>query len=387
MNVVKLDDFIEQSELQSIAECTDSLQLVEKYFEQSDIKWGFCRFTKDKMTLTPSELNADFFLWMQRKKVDESFHKLLYVKAALTQYDVNMYDELIDQLRERLKYDETLADEFVNLKKYVQFSDDDILIFKSWVWNVKRTINKLEKEQVPMPLLFAVEQRFGKSTFNQKLYEPIAELALRRDVSSIKDTFGNGLWRKLLVVDFDEISSINASMIAKFKEWCYADKVAMRNPNSSTILQFEKVTNAIASSNVDVSDILKDSTGSRRIWQVNLKKPLFDALEHVDFEKLWRCVDENAECPLYVDNHIERITQIQYETQRCRSSVEIWLDEFRETNVTEEHKAIDLFRLYDSWRKVHKEKSLSNTEFGKKIVQLGIERRRKNSGNYYFFDV
>ncbi|EHH3659218.1 hypothetical protein ABNJ07_003443 [Vibrio parahaemolyticus] len=387
MNVVKLDDFIEQADLQSIAECTDSLQLVEKYFEQSDIKWGFCRFTKDKMTLTPSELNADFFLWMQRKKVDESFHKLRYVKAALTQYDVNMYDELIDQLRERLKYDETLADEFVNLKKYAQFSDDDILIFKSWVWNVKRTINKLEKEQVPMPLLFAVEQRFGKSTFNQKLYEPIAELALRRDVSSIKDTFGNGLWRKLLVVDFDEISSINASMIAKFKEWCYADKVAMRNPNSSTILQFEKVTNAIASSNVDVSDILKDSTGSRRIWQVNLKKPLFDALEHVDFEKLWRCVDENAECPLYVDNHIERITQIQYETQRCRSSVEIWLDEFRETNVTEEHKAIDLFRLYDSWRKVHKEKSLSNTEFGKKIVQLGIERRRKNSGNYYFFDV
>ncbi|EGQ8047767.1 MULTISPECIES: VapE domain-containing protein [Vibrio] len=387
MNVVKLDDFIEQSELQSIAECTDSLQLVEKYFEQSDIKWGFCRFTKDKMTLTPSELNADFFLWMQRKKVDESFHKLRYVKAALTQYDVNMYDELIDQLRERLKYDETLSDEFVKLKKYAQFSDDDILIFKSWVWNVKRTINKLEKEQVPMPLLFAVEQRFGKSTFNQKLYEPIAELALRRDVSSIKDTFGNGLWRKLLVVDFDEISSINTSMIAKFKEWCYADKVAMRNPNTSTILQFEKVTNAIASSNVDVSDILKDSTGSRRIWQVNLKKPLFDALEHVDFEKLWRCVDENAECPLYVDNHIERITQIQYETQRCRSSVEIWLDEFRETNVTEEHKAIDLFRLYDSWRKVHKEKSLSNTEFGKKIVQLGIERRRKSSGNYYFFDV
>ncbi|CAI2304275.1 hypothetical protein C1S86_18745 [Vibrio parahaemolyticus] len=387
MNVVKLDDFIEQSELQSIAECTDSLQLVEKYFEQSDIKWGFCRFTKDKMTLTPSELNADFFLWMQRKKVDESFHKLRYVKAALTQYDVNMYDELIDQLRERLKYDETLADEFVKLKKYAQFSDDDILIFKSWVWNVKRTINKLEKEQVPMPLLFAVEQRFGKSTFNQKLYEPIAELALRRDVSSIKDTFGNGLWRKLLVVDFDEISSINTSMIAKFKEWCYADKVAMRNPNTSTILQFEKVTNAIASSNVDVSDILKDSTGSRRIWQVNLKKPLFDALEHVDFEKLWRCVDENAECPLYVDNHIERITQIQYETQRCRSSVEIWLDEFRETNVTEEHKAIDLFRLYDSWRKVHKEKSLSNTEFGKQVVQLGIERRRKNSGNYYFFDV
>lgn len=387
MNVVKLDDFIEQSELQSIAECTDSLQLVEKYFEQSDIKWGFCRFTKNKMTLTPSELNADFFLWMQRKKVDESFHKLRYVKAALTQYDVNMYDELIDQLRERLKYDATLSDEFVKLKKYAQFSDDDILIFKSWIWNVKRTINKLEKEQVPMPLLFAVEQRFGKSTFNQKLYEPIAELALRRDVSSIKDTFGNGLWRKLLVVDFDEISSINTSMIAKFKEWCYADKVAMRNPNTSTILQFEKVTNAIASSNVDVSDILKDSTGSRRIWQVNLKKPLFDALEHVDFEKLWRCVDENAECPLYVDNHIERITQIQYETQRCRSSVEIWLDEFRETNVTEEHKAIDLFRLYDSWRKVHKEKSLSNTEFGKTLVQLGIERRRKNSGNYYFFDV
>ncbi|MFW1276283.1 hypothetical protein ACEWAR_25515, partial [Vibrio parahaemolyticus] len=81
MNVVKLDDFIEQLELQSIAECTDSLQLVEKYFEQSDIKWGFCRFTKDKMTLTPSELNADIQLWLQRKKVDVSFHKPRYVSA------------------------------------------------------------------------------------------------------------------------------------------------------------------------------------------------------------------------------------------------------------------------------------------------------------------
>ncbi|TKF48776.1 VapE domain-containing protein [Vibrio sp. F13] len=387
MNIVKLDDFIEQAEQQSIAECTDSLQLVEKYFEQSEIKWGFCRFTKDKMSLTPSELNTDFQLWMQRKKVDVSFHKPRYVKAALTQYDMNMYDATIEQLRDRLKYDATLSDEFVKLKKYAQFSDDDILILKSWVWNVKRTINKLEKEQVPMPLLFAVEQRFGKSTFNQKLYEPIAELALRRDVSSIKDTFGNGLWRKLLVVDFDEISSINGSMLSKFKEWCYADKVAMRNPNTSTMLQFEKVTNAIASSNVDVSEILKDSTGSRRIWQVNLQTPLFDALEHVNFESLWRCVDENAECPLYVDNHIERITQIQYETQRSRSSVEIWLDEFRETNVKESYKALELFALYDSWRKVNKEKSLSSTAFGIQVVQLGIERRRKNSGNYYFFDV
>ncbi|MFS1959445.1 VapE domain-containing protein [Vibrio lentus] len=387
MNIVKLDDFIEQTEQQSIAECTDSLQLVEKYFEQSEIKWGFCRFTKDKMSLTPSELNTDFQLWMQRKKVDVSFHKPRYVKAALTQYDMNMYDATIEQLRDRLKYDATLSDEFVKLKKYAQFSDDDILILKSWVWNVKRTINKLEKEQVPMPLLFAVEQRFGKSTFNQKLYEPIAELALRRDVSSIKDTFGNGLWRKLLVVDFDEISSINGSMLSKFKEWCYADKVAMRNPNTSTMLQFEKVTNAIASSNVDVSEILKDSTGSRRIWQVNLQTPLFDALEHVSFENLWRCVDENAECPLYVDNHIERITQIQYETQRSRSSVEIWLDEFRETNVKESYKALELFALYDSWRKVNKEKSLSSTAFGIQVVQLGIERRRKNSGNYYFFDV
>ncbi|MBE4064005.1 hypothetical protein HJ118_08995 [Vibrio parahaemolyticus] len=68
MNIIKLDDFIEQTELQSIAECTDSLQLVEKYFEQSDIRWGFCRFTKNKMTLTPSELNADIQLWLQRKK-------------------------------------------------------------------------------------------------------------------------------------------------------------------------------------------------------------------------------------------------------------------------------------------------------------------------------
>ncbi|CAH6800517.1 Whole genome shotgun sequence [Vibrio chagasii] len=387
MNIVKLDDFIEQTEQQSIAECTDSLQLVEKYFEQSEIKWGFCRFTKDKMSLTPSELNTDFQLWMQRKKVDVSFHKPRYVKAALTQYDMNMYDAAIEQLRENLKYDATLSDEFVKLNKYAQFSDDDILIFKSWVWNVKRTINHLEKEQVPMPLLFSTEQRYGKSTFNQKLYEPVAELSLRRDVSSIRDSFGNGLWRKLLVVDFDEISSINGSMLSKFKEWCYADKVAMRNPNTSTMLQFEKVTNAIASSNVDVSDILKDSTGSRRIWQVNLKKSLFDALEYVDFEKLWRCVDENAECPLYVDNHIERITQIQYETQRSRSSVEIWLDEFRETNVKESYKALELFALYDSWRKVNKEKSLSSTAFGRQVVQFGIERRRKNSGNYYFFDV
>ncbi|WP_140168158.1 hypothetical protein, partial [Vibrio parahaemolyticus] len=65
------------------------------------------------MTLTPSELNADIQLWLQRKKVDVSFHKPRYVKAALTQYDVNMYDATIDQLRERLKYDDTLSDEFV----------------------------------------------------------------------------------------------------------------------------------------------------------------------------------------------------------------------------------------------------------------------------------
>ncbi|MCF7496517.1 hypothetical protein L3V35_15850 [Vibrio sp. L5-1] len=386
-NIIRFDEIMNETEAQSVSACTDSLEIVERYFNESEITWGFCRFLNNNRTITPTELDADFKLWMQRKGVDTSVHKSTYIKAAFTKYDANQYDETLNQLQDKLKYDESLEDEFIKLQRYAELSDDDILIYKSWVWNVKRTINHLEKEQVPIPLLFSTEQRYGKSTFNQKLYEPVAELSLRRDVSSIRDSFGNGLWRKLLVVDFDEISSINNSMLSKFKEWCYADKVAMRNPNTSTMLQFEKVTNAIASSNVDVSDILKDSTGSRRIWQVNLKKPLFDALERVDFENLWRCVDESDVCPLYVDNHIERITQIQYETQRSRSSVEIWLDEFRETNVKESYKALELFALYDSWRKVNKEKSLSSTAFGKQVVQLGIERRRKNSGNYYFFDV
>ncbi len=384
-NRILLDDIMNEAETQSVSECTDSLELVKRYFNESEIRWGFCRFLKNKRTITPIELDADFKLWMQRKGVDTSVHKSSYIKAAFTKYDENQYDETLDQLQDKLKYDASLDDEFIKLQRYAELSDDDILIYKSWIWNVKRTINHLEKEQVPMPLLFSTEQRYGKSTFNQKLYEPVAELSLRRDISSIRDSFGNGLWRKLLVVDFDEISSIQNSMVAKFKEWCYSDKVSMRNPNTSTMLQFEKVTNAIASSNVAVSDMLEDETGSRRIWQVNLKKSLFYALDNIDFLKLWQCVNEQDACPLYVDDNIVRITEIQYETQRKRSSVEIWLEDFKETAINEHYRASELFENYEVWRKKNNQERLSNTKFGRKLKALGVESKRtRNCVMYYF---
>jgi len=388
MALISLAEVLEQDELDNIKVTVyeDSLDLVRDFFDKTDIKWGFCRFMKNGKSITPSELNSDLKLWMQRNDIDTSIHKSGYIKAALAAYDSEMYDQTVDDIKDKLKFDGSITDEFIALQQQSSLSNDDMLILKSWIWNVKRTLNGYETQQVPMPLLYSNQQRYGKSTFNQKLYEPVAELALRRDVGSITDKFGNGLWRKLIVVDFDEISSINNNMVSKFKEWCYADKISMRNPNTASMLQFEKVTSAIASSNVPVRDILKDSSGSRRIWQVNLTKSLFDALDNVDFVKLWQSVNENDECPLYVDGNIERITDIQFQTQRFCSPLETWLTEFKETNIKSEIAARDLFNAYDSWRKLNNEKRLSNTAFGMNIKALGLDSSRQKTGVFYYFD-
>lgn len=388
-NVLDLTKLLENDIENKVANCHDSYELIELFFEDMKINWGFCRYYLDNKEMTPTLLNAELELWMQRVKADSSVHKSSVVRAALDKHNDVMYHNLLSQTANELKYQENNDSEWLKLKQLASLDDEDITVLKTFIWNVKRSLLKQEQVQSPMPVFYSPLGRWGKSTFTRKLTAPINELAQQKDVRSIGDFFGVELWNKLLVVDFDDLGQMTKSFLPKFKAWATQDKLNMRAPKSTQFLTFSKETSPIASSNEPICEIFPDPTGSRRFWQITLKQPLFDALDKVDFKKLWFAVDESADAPIKQDDFELRIEERQYEEQRYRDIVEIWFyDEFQKSilDYEQKYRSQETYEKFDSFRKTQGESKVSNKEFTKRLIQLDVaEKKKDNRGAYFLF--
>jgi hypothetical protein len=379
-NVFKLDDFSHAETLdEKISKCATSDQLVKLFFDSTDIQWEYCKFRRNSKTITSSIVQSEFDLWFQKNNVCPKLHKNKFIKAGFIKYDEEQYYELINILKSKLAY--STNNEWQKLKMLADFHDDDILIYQSWIWNVKQVIFGKDKTQVPIPVLFSKSQGQLKSTFNKKLYSPMKQLAQLHDFKIIKDTFSSELWSKLLVVDFDEMSGLKKSLVDTFKSWIYKDDVSNRSINTSQLNTYSKVTSAIGSSNLGVSEYLSDTTGSRRIWQVSLNKSLIDACNEVDFLKLWLSVDESKECPLYVDEAFKRIESRQFNEQRKKTDSELFVEYYKKTETTFRIKASELYKLYVSYCKKNCLKRLGEHMFFKSMKEYKVPRQA--SGSYY----
>jgi hypothetical protein len=228
-------------------------------------------------------------------------------------------------------------------------SELDVAVVRHFIWQVKRKLCCLSVEHHMMPVLYG-KTGGGKSVAVHKLLEPLREVTLCREMSVFSDAFGRRQFARNYVMFFDELSKASAVDVNTMKNVITAPVVEWRVMRSEGVYTSPQNCTFIGCSNDPVSERINDPTSARRFWQLNCADRLdWGAINSIDYQALWRSIDENAACPLLP--HLTEIQAVQHRDIRARDLVEQWLESACEPAPfhSESPTTNELFESFMAW--------------------------------------
>lgn len=226
-------------------------------------------------------------------------------------------------------------------------SELDTVVVKHFIWQVKRKLAGLPVEQHIMPVVVGPSGA-GKSVAVSRLIEPLRAAALQTDMSIFSDQFSRRAFARNFVVFFDELHGSDNADVNAMKQIITAPVIEWRAMRSERVMSAPQNSTFIGCSNEPVRDRIKDSTSSRRFWQINCGDKIdWNAINGIDYLVLWRSVDENASAPIL--EHLSEIRKIQESEIRIKDPVEQWVEEKCEI-VTFNESSLTTSELYESFK-------------------------------------
>lgn len=175
--------------------------------------------------------------------------------------------------------------------------------FLHWLWQVKRYISGLPVAYHLMLSLFG-GQGLGKTYLVRKLIcKPLEDFYLESSLDAVSDPREVAKWTKFFVVNFEELSQARAdgrsglsdTAVSAFKSLLTSERLTIREMYSHKQVSHPRTFAAIATTNVQISKRLGDSSGMRRFLEMEVKadEPFHRrGVNQVEFLKIWRSVDE-----------------------------------------------------------------------------------------------
>lgn len=208
----------------------------------------------------------------------------------------------------------------------------DLLVMKHFLWQVKRKLAGLPTSYEMVPILFG-PQGTGKTKALEALTKPIsfATVGLNLDEVVAPSLYPN-LSNNYIVI-LDELARSRGGEFKEvdaFKRIISAREVSSRKYYKQSLGTYEQNCTFVGSSNFKVDDIIYDSSGMRRFYQINTKKEQFDwvAINELDYSSLWRySVDESLESPYHHSHEAFRLIADAQEDLRDITSQEAWVSQ------------------------------------------------------------
>ena len=338
-------------------------------------------------------------LRFQNRKLKLLYHKDRAIEHALRFWMNNRRDDLSATTVSKLVYGGAVVrdhaeaewDRYVNAITAVNQAETKTVI-KHFIWQVKRKMFNLPVTY-HMMLVFKGKQEAGKSTMAKELCKPVKDFFASTNFANITDSRSHSIWSNY-VLFFDEMGRSTTSNLEDIKRIITEDSFTSRimNTNSDTIVK-NRAT-CCGTTNKDLARLIFDDTGMRRFFQVECKDLLdWSVTTKIDFNLLWRSVDEQADTPLMADTDtLTNIRRVQ-NSKRQITMLELWLRERKHTQYIEEKVMAQSF--YEEYVEFEKERNNGKcetniTKFGrdiKDVVKLvdGIEftATRGGKGNVY----
>lgn len=189
-------------------------------------------------------------------------------------------------------------------EKSISSIEMDIKAFHQFFYQVKaKLINEVLVVDNPLCLIIYGAQKIGKSRLVESIKGPVEGLfteAKTSELSSSNYEKNISSLASSYIVYFDDLTKLDEDHVGHFKSFVTSTKVYYRPYFTQSRSAKSNVSTTIASTNLPLSDIIYDDTGSRRFYQFTAKLRLpeklsefYSALKDIDYEKLWQGIDEN----------------------------------------------------------------------------------------------
>ena len=271
-----------------------------------------------------SEMNCDFITY----KPEKTRINLPVLRNALDLKLTAMTEASLKQVISKMKYKHDINQ---NMKKFVHAligKDDEIVeaVLKHFVWQSKRKMFGLEVYDHLMPILYGSTQRQGKSSAVRKFLSPINGLWCNAKLCDISDERKAKMFSNNFGAFFDEMQGASKLDMECIKERITSEFISFRALFTNVVSQLKNNSTPIGVANKPLALILRDSTGMRRFFEIEISKRCdWDAMNKIDFLALWQDIDEKQDIP-YIEQFRSKIEAHQ-ELSRDKCSVEQWIDE------------------------------------------------------------
>jgi len=252
------------------------------------------------------------------------------IAAALDLVILNTKNELFEVAKELVA---CRKEDLSELKKLVSIItpegntnfDLDVAVLAHFIWSIKAKMHSRDVYYHIMPIFYST-QGAGKTWTVNSLLKPLNDYTARVTMEQVVDTKENFGLSRSYIGFVDELSGANKSCIESLKNRISANEseVVLKYENNSTLIRNN--TTYIGCTNKPVGEMIIDSTGMRRFWQINYKAPVLDAsgvsdfteVNSIDYMKIWQGIDESREKG-YTDNLQVELEAIQSKSKAVTS--------------------------------------------------------------------
>lgn len=182
-----------------------------------------------------------------------------------------------------------------------------IAILQHFCWSVKQKQLRRPVVHHCMPIIFSTTQGTGKTVFVKKFLAPLRELATDSALfTDLADRRSGDIFR-FPVIFLDDMERIPASMVPALKAVLTSDRLRRRRLGTSASDPIRQACVPIGTSNQMVQELVEDETGHRRFAMLPFRNgatfkggdaSVWETVNAVDYELLWRSVDAFASSPL-----------------------------------------------------------------------------------------
>jgi len=207
-------------------------------------------------------------------------------------------------------------------------ADSVIAVLSQFIWLIKRKLFNLSAENHIMPILFG-RQSGGKSRAIKALLAPLTQLdfTLFVGISQMTDERFLKVLSENYVVFADEMTAAEKTDINALKNIITAEILTPRKLATNSAFKIKQNCTFIGATNRHVNELIFDSTGMRRFYQINcLDKMDWVGINGINYLELIKGIDEQK-CDGYLVGEILEQVKQEQENLVNRDDLNMFLDE------------------------------------------------------------